>query len=150
MADENKNLPNFFLSIRLKYVKLGYHYLISNALYFLLLPAILVVLAHLSELTVDDFIDLRENLRFDFITVILCSVSIVFTCTLYLMSRPRKVYMVNFACYKPEPARMCTKELYMQLVKGTGTFTEESLTFKRKILEKSGIGQMTYGPEGLL
>ena len=59
MADEKKNLPNFSLSVRLKYIKLGYHYLLSNALYFLLLPVILAVLTHLSTLTVDDLIQLR-------------------------------------------------------------------------------------------
>ncbi|KAK1592350.1 hypothetical protein Q3G72_023443 [Acer saccharum] len=66
------------------------------------------------------------------------------------MSRPRKVYMVDFACYKPEPALMCTKELYMQIVKRVGKFTEESIAFKKKILERSGIGQTTYGSEGLM
>ncbi|TXG72154.1 hypothetical protein EZV62_000733 [Acer yangbiense] len=150
MAYENKNLPNFFLSIRLKYVKLGYNYLISNALYFFVLPVILVVLTHLSTLNIDDFIKLRENLRFNFVAIILCSVSIVFISTVYLMSRPRKVYMVDFACYKPEPALMCTKELYMKLVKQGGKFTEESIAFKKKILERSGIGDITYGPEGLM
>ncbi|KAL5852844.1 hypothetical protein ACOSQ3_007962 [Xanthoceras sorbifolium] len=147
---KNSNLPNLFLSVRLKYVKLGYHYLISNALYFFLIPLLVVVLTHLSTLTVDDFIQLWENLRFNFVTVILCSVSIVFTSTICLMSRPRKVYLVDFACYKPEPALMCSKEVYMQLVKQAGTFTEESLAFKKKILERSGVGQMTYGPEGLM
>ncbi|KAL5782735.1 hypothetical protein ACOSP7_007764 [Xanthoceras sorbifolium] len=152
MADnENKNLQNLFLSVRLKYVKLGYHYLISNALYFLVVPVIVVVLRHLSMLTVDDFIQLRENLRYNILAIVLCSVTIVFTSTIYLIiSRPRKVYMVDFACYKPEPARMCTKEFYMQLVKQAGTFTEESIAFKRKILGRSGVGQMTYGPEGLM
>ncbi|KAK2647140.1 hypothetical protein Ddye_022335 [Dipteronia dyeriana] len=150
MADEKINLPNFSLSVRLKYVKLGYHYLISNALYFLLLPIILAVLTHISMLTVDDLIQLRENLKINFVTVTLCSVCIVLTCTLYLMSRPRKVYMVDFACYKPKPALMCTKEHYIQIVKRVGKFTEESIAFKKKILERSGIGQATYGSEGLM
>ncbi|KAI9194141.1 hypothetical protein LWI28_003462 [Acer negundo] len=147
---QTTNLPNFFLSVRLKYVKLGYHYLISNALYFFLIPLLVVVLTHLSTLTVDDFIQLRENLRFNLVTVILCSVSIVVTCTIYLMSCPRKVYLVDFACYKPEPALMCSREFYTEIVKRTGKFTEESIAFKKKILERSGVGQMTYGPEGLM
>ncbi|KAK4855563.1 hypothetical protein QYF36_008537 [Acer negundo] len=58
--------------------------------------------------------------------------------------------MADFACYKPEPALMCSKELYMKLVKQGGKFTEESIAFKKKILERSGIGDMTYGPEGLM
>ncbi|KAK4855702.1 hypothetical protein QYF36_010003 [Acer negundo] len=45
---------------------------------------------------------------------------------------------------------MCSKELYMKLVKQGGKFTEESIAFKKKILERSGIGDMTYGPEGLM
>ncbi|PKI56451.1 hypothetical protein CRG98_023189, partial [Punica granatum] len=36
--DGKNKLPNFLLSVRLKYVKLGYHYLISNAMYLLLVP----------------------------------------------------------------------------------------------------------------
>ncbi|KAK0607949.1 hypothetical protein LWI29_023157 [Acer saccharum] len=147
---QTTNLPNFFLSVRLKYVKLGYHYLISNALYFFLIPLLVVVLTHLSTLTVDDFIQLRENLRFNFVTVILCSVSIVVTCTIYLMSCPRKVYLVDFACYKPDPALKCSREFYTDIVRRTGKFTEESIAFKKKILERSGVGQMTYGPEGLM
>ncbi|TXG72152.1 hypothetical protein EZV62_000731 [Acer yangbiense] len=147
---ENKNLPNFFLSVRLKYVKLGYHYLISNAFYMFLVPLLVVVITHLSTLTVDNFIKLQENLKLSFVTTILCSVAFVFTSTIYLMSRPRKVYMVDFACYKPEPARLCTKEYFMDIVQRAGTFTEESIAFKKKILERSGCGQMTYGPEGLM
>ncbi|KAI9194759.1 hypothetical protein LWI28_008955 [Acer negundo] len=147
---ENKNIPNFFLSVRLKYVKLGYHYLISNAFYMFLVPLLVVVITHLSTLTVDDFIKLQENLKHSFVATILCSVAFVFTSTIYLMSRPRKVYMVDFACYKPEPARLCTKEYFMDIVQRAGTFTEESIAFKKKILERSGFGQMTYGPEGLM
>ncbi|PKI56449.1 hypothetical protein CRG98_023187 [Punica granatum] len=38
IADSKNKLPNFLLSVRLKYVKLGYHYHISNAMYLLLVP----------------------------------------------------------------------------------------------------------------
>ncbi|KAK9930957.1 hypothetical protein M0R45_018258 [Rubus argutus] len=44
-------LPNFLLSVKLKYVKLGYHYLITNAMYILLIPLLAVAFAHLSTLT---------------------------------------------------------------------------------------------------
>ncbi|PKI46076.1 hypothetical protein CRG98_033531, partial [Punica granatum] len=104
------NLPNFLLSIRLKYVKLGYHYLISNAMYIFLMPLIGIALAHLSTLTVDDFLRLWDQLKFNLVSVVLCSTLIVFLATLYFMSRPRPIYLVNFACYRPDSERKCTRE----------------------------------------
>ncbi|KAL9410721.1 hypothetical protein AB3S75_044488 [Citrus x aurantiifolia] len=146
---KQENLPNFFLSIKLKYVKLGYHYLISNALYLLLVPLICILLTHLSTLTVDDFIQLWNELRFNFLTLLACLVSLVFISTIYLMSRPRTVYLVNFACYKPDPSEMCSAERLFRMAAKNGYFTEESLAFQKKVVERSGIGKMSGGPKSL-
>ena len=144
---KKNNLPNFFLSVQLKYVKLGYHYLVSNATYLMLMPVLCVIFAHLSTFTVDE---LWNQLKFNFVTVVLSSTSIVFTATLYFMSRPRKVYLVDFSCYKPGPAHIASRELFMQLSAASEIFTEQSLAFQKKILEKSGYGEMTYAPIGLM
>ncbi|KAL1154621.1 hypothetical protein V6Z11_A09G255100 [Gossypium hirsutum] len=146
----NNNLPNFLLSVRLKYVKLGYHYLISNAMYLMLVPLLAIASAHLSTLTVLDFVQLWDQLKFNLVSVTLCSGLLVFLATLYFMSRPRKVYLVDFACYKPEPERTCTREIFMERSGLTGSFTEENLAFQKKILERSGLGQKTYLPEAVL
>ncbi|XP_052188473.1 3-ketoacyl-CoA synthase 11-like [Diospyros lotus] len=146
----SNNLPNFLLSVRLKYVKLGYHYLISHAMYLFLIPLLGLVSVHLSTLGVEDFLHLWNQLKFNLVTVILCSALMVFLATLYFMSRPRKVYLVDFACYKPEPARTCTLEIFMERSALAGTFTEENLAFQKKILERSGLGQKTYVPEAIL
>ncbi|CAK9168511.1 unnamed protein product [Ilex paraguariensis] len=144
------NLPNFLLSVRLKYVKLGYHYLVTHAMYLLLVPLLGAVSVHLSTFTFEDLIQLWNQLKFNFVTVILCSSLMVFLATLYFMSRPRKVYLVNFSCFKPEPERMCTRELFMERSKQAGTFSEENLAFQKRILERSGLGQKTYFPEAIL
>ncbi|CAI9118332.1 OLC1v1019891C1 [Oldenlandia corymbosa var. corymbosa] len=143
-------LPNFLLSVKLKYVKLGYHYLITHAMYLLLIPLLGVVSVHLSTVTVEDLVLLWEQLRFNLVTVILCSALLVFLGTLYFMTRPRKVYLVDFACYKPGTEVMCPKELFMERSKQAGIFSEENLAFQKKILERSGLGQKTYFPEALL
>lgn len=143
-------LPNFLLSVKLKYVKLGYHYLITNAMYILLIPLLVVAFAHLSTLTVEDLACLWDQLKFNFVSVTVCSGLIVFLTTLYFTTRPRKVYLLNFACYKPEPERMCTREIFMDRSKLTGSFSDENLAFQQKILERSGLGQNTYMPEALL
>lgn len=149
-AKEANKLPNFLLSVRLKYVKLGYHYLISNAMYLLLVPLLLIASAHLSTLTIQDFVHLWNHLKFNLVSVTLCSSLIVFLGTLYFMSRPRKVFLVDFACYKPEPERICSRETFMDRSEGIGCFSDENLAFQKKILERSGLGQKTYFPEALL
>ncbi|KAH9764704.1 3-ketoacyl-CoA synthase 20 [Citrus sinensis] len=139
-GNNNNKLPNFLLSVRLKYVKLGYHYIISNALYLLLVPILIISSAHLSTLSVQDIVQLWNQLRYNLVTVTVCSSLMVFLGTLYFMSRPRKVYLVDFACYKPEPERS----------EQIGCFSEENLAFQKKILERSGLGQHTYFPEAVL
>jgi len=75
---------------------------------------------------------------------------LVFVITLYFMTRPRPVYLVDFACYKPDDERKCTREVFMRCSSLTGTFSESSLDFQRKILERSGLGEETYLPEAVL
>ncbi|MBA0599920.1 hypothetical protein Gorai_006120, partial [Gossypium raimondii] len=146
----NNNLPNFLLSVRLKYVKLGYHYVISNAMYLMLVPLLGIASVHLSTLTILDFVRLWDQLKFNLVSVTLCSGLLVFLATLYFMSRPRKVYLVNFACYKPEADSICTREIFMERSGLTGSFTGENLAFQKKILERSGLGQKTYLPEAVM
>ena len=136
-----KDLPNFLLSVRLKYVKLRYHYLISHAKYLVTIPLLGIVSVHLSTLKVED---LWDQLKYNLVAVILCSALMAFLGILYLMTRPKKVYLVDFACYKPGPEFMCTNELFMEKSRQTQSFSDEDLAFQKKILERSGLGQKTY------
>ncbi|XP_068649465.1 3-ketoacyl-CoA synthase 11-like [Aristolochia californica] len=149
-ARRRSSLPDFLQSVKLKYVKLGYHYVISHAMYLLLVPVAGLVSAHLSTLTPHDLHQLWNQLQYNLVTVVFCSILLVFLATLYFMTRPRAVYLVDFACYKPDPARMCTREIFMERSSLAGTFTEENLSFQKKILERSGLGQSTYFPESVL
>lgn len=143
-------LPDFKQSVKLKYVKLGYHYLITHGMYLFLTPLLAVIIAQISTFSFQDLCDLWDHLRFNLISVVLCSTLLVFLCTLYFMTRPQPVYLVNFACYKPDDARKCTRQIFMERSRLIGTFTEENLEFQRKILERSGLGEDTYLPEAVL
>ena len=136
--NQDNKKPN---SIIPKYVKFGYHYLISNAMYLLLVPLSITALTHLSK---DDFVHFSNHVMHNLVVVTLCIMIIVILATLHFMSRQRKVYLVNFSCYKPDHTLMCSNETFMKATKLTGSFTEESLAFQKKILERSGYGQKTY------
>lgn len=148
-ASSNR-LPDFKQSVKLKYVKLGYHYLITHGMYLFLTPLLGVVVAQISTFSFQDLCDLWDHLRFNLISVVLCSTLLVFLCTLYFMTRPQPVYLVDFACYKPDEARKCTRQIFMERSRLTGSFTEGNLEFQRKILERSGLGEDTYLPEAVL
>ncbi|KAL8128886.1 hypothetical protein V2J09_018041 [Rumex salicifolius] len=150
----NNRLPNFKLSVKLKYVKLGYHYLISKGVYvgLLLVPLIGVGPAHLSSLDRADLLRMWDLLRLNAAAAVVCSALLVFLGTVYCMSRPRMIYLLNFACYKPEPARKTPREVFMDRTVSSvqPEESQENIEFQRKIIERSGLGQDTYFPEALI
>ncbi|KAB2024145.1 hypothetical protein E1A91_D06G068100v1 [Gossypium mustelinum] len=119
-------------------------------MYLFLSPLVVVITAQLSTFSILDLYDLWEHLQYNLISVIICSTLLVFLSTLYFLTRPRPVYLVNFACYKPDESRKCPKRIFMDRSQLAGTFTEENLQFQRKILERSGLGEETYLPEAVL
>ncbi|KAF1001697.1 3-ketoacyl-CoA synthase 11-like [Apium graveolens] len=145
-----RKLPDFKQSVKLKYVKLGYHYLITHGMYLFLSPLVVILAAQLSTFSLQDIYILWDHLRFNLISVIVCSTLLVFLSTLYFLTRPRPVYLVNFSCYKPEEERKCTRQTFMEKSTLTGNFTDANLNFQRKILERSGLGEDTYLPEAVL
>ncbi|GMI94727.1 3-ketoacyl-CoA synthase 11 [Hibiscus trionum] len=143
-------LPDFKQSVKLAYVKLGYHYLITHGMFIFFTPFLLLLAAQLSAFSPQDLHVLWDQLPFDLVSVALCSTLLVFLSTLYFLTRPRPVYLVDFSCYKPDDARKCTNQIFMERSLSTGCFTGENLGFQRKILQRSGLGDSTYLPEAVL
>ncbi|KAG5591767.1 hypothetical protein H5410_042281 [Solanum commersonii] len=148
-SSNSRNLPDFKQSVKLKYVKLGYHYLITHGMYLFLSPLFVIITAQLSTFSPNDFYVLWDQLRFNLISVVICSTLLVFLSTVYFITRPSPVYLVNFSCYKPEDARKCTKGNFLEMSKSVGTFSDGNLEFQRKIVERSGLGDSTYLPEAV-
>ncbi|RAL38044.1 hypothetical protein DM860_000738 [Cuscuta australis] len=149
-SSSSKALPDFKQSVKLKYVKLGYHYLITHLMYLCLSPLVVLIAAQLSTFSFKDLYLLWDHLRFNLVSVIICSTLLVFLSTLYFLTRPRPVYLVDFSCYKPDDARKCTRQIFMERSRLTGSFSDENLEFQRKILERSGLGESTYLPDAVL
>ena len=138
-SEKNENLDNEPNSVKLKYVKLGYHYLVFNAMYIFLVP-LTIASTHLS---VEDFVRLFNYLKLNPLSFTLCAVLKVLLATLHFMRRPKQVYLLNFVCYKLEPGLICSQETFMKGAELSRSFSEESLAFQKKILEKSGYGPKT-------
>ncbi|KQK17805.1 3-ketoacyl-CoA synthase 11 [Brachypodium distachyon] len=148
-APEPRRLPDFLQSVRLKYVKLGYHHhLISHGKYLLLSPLMALAAVQLSTVSPGA---LWLQLRFiNLLSLLACSTLLFSLSTAYFLTRPRPVYLLDFACYKPEPERRCTRRTFMRCSEATGVFNAANLDFQRKILERSGLGEHTYLPPAVL
>lgn len=142
--------PDFKQSVKLKHVKLGYHYLITHGMYVFVTPLAAAIAAQLSTFSLQDIHDVWGHLQFNLMSMILCSGLLVFLATLYFFTRPRPVYLVNFSCYKPEEDRKCTRHAFLHRSRLAGFFTEENLEFQHRIIERSGLGDATYLPEAVI
>ncbi|KAL5558038.1 hypothetical protein UlMin_034249 [Ulmus minor] len=146
---QTRRLPDFLQSVNLKYVKLGYHYLISNLLTLCFVPLIIVTLIEASQMDLGDLRQLWLHLQYNLVSVIICSVFLVFGLTVYIMTRPRPVYLVDYSCYRAPDHLKAPFHQFMDHSKRTGDFNDSALEFQRKILQRSGLGEETYVPEAM-
>ncbi|TXG52216.1 hypothetical protein EZV62_021385 [Acer yangbiense] len=146
---QNRRLPDFLQSVNLKYVKLGYHYLVSNLFTLCFVPLITVISVEASRFNIDDLRQLWVHLQYNLVSVVICSAILVFGLTVYIMTRPTPVYLVDYACYRPPDELKAPYEKFMRHSRLQGDFDENSLEFQRKILERSGLGEETYVPEAM-
>ncbi|EFJ37673.1 hypothetical protein SELMODRAFT_75021 [Selaginella moellendorffii] len=144
-------LPDFLQSVRLKYVKLGYAYLLSRAAVLAItVPLLVAAASEISRLWIEDIIwMLWEHFRYNLLSLSLSSAALAFVATIYATTRPAPVLLMDFACYRPDDDRRCSRERFMRHSRHSGAFNEESLSFQAKILEKCGIGEESYVPRSL-
>ncbi|KAK8711392.1 hypothetical protein V6N13_146675 [Hibiscus sabdariffa] len=152
-----RRLPDFLQSVKLEYVKLGYGYLRYPAMilmFALIIPLSIITLVYLPGLKWDQNSELWTNqvLRLesiDAVSALAGSLVVFFLLGLYFAKRSRPVYLVDFACYKPEDGRKLSVNSFLKVSEDSGAFTKDTLEFQRKIITRSGLGEETYIPRGI-
>ncbi|KAI5669547.1 hypothetical protein M9H77_19400 [Catharanthus roseus] len=149
-----RRLPDFVQSVNLKYVKLGYHYLINHGIYLATVPVILLIFsAEVGSLSREEIwrkiLDTTAA-KYDLANVLSFLGLLVFTVSVYFMSLPRSIYLIDFACFKPHHDLKVTKDEFIEMARKSGKFDESSLEFQKRILESSGIGNETYVPKSIM
>ncbi|XP_021642002.2 3-ketoacyl-CoA synthase 10 isoform X1 [Hevea brasiliensis] len=147
-----RRLPDFLQSVNLKYVKLGYRYLINHAIYLATIPVLVLVFsAEVGSLSREElWRKLWEDARYDLVTVVSFFAVFVFTVSAYFTSRPRSIYLLGFACYRPHDDLKVSNDEFIELARKTGKYDEASLEFQTKILQSSGLGDETYIPKAVM
>ncbi|KAJ3694824.1 hypothetical protein LUZ60_000201 [Juncus effusus] len=139
--------PQFLNSIRLKYVKLGYQYLVNHILTFLLIPIIITILVELAHVGPDEIISLFRFLNeLDLIYIISSMLLVIIGATFYLMCKPRPVFLVDYACFRPLPNFRVPFSTFVEHSRLVPQFDEKTVRFQIRILERSGLGEETCLP----
>ncbi|KAJ4787262.1 3-ketoacyl-CoA synthase [Rhynchospora pubera] len=141
-----QRLPDFLQSVNLKYVKLGLRYTTNPTLY-ILLPLFLIAASVF--LRIDLILIMPSQFAIDPLIAATSASVMLILLTIYYLKQPRPVYLVEFACYKPEDESKISKSEFLDMTECTGAFNTESLDFQTKITVRSGLGDQTYLPPGI-
>ncbi|KAF5961478.1 hypothetical protein HYC85_002687 [Camellia sinensis] len=139
-------LPDFSSSVKLKYVKLGYQYLINHLLTFLLIPIMLSLLTHLLHLGPHELLAIWRSLHLDLLQILSSSFLVIFIATLYFMSKPRSIFLVDYSCYNPPVTCRVPFGTFMEHSRLILKDSPKSVDFQMRILERSGLGEETCLP----
>ncbi|KAM3269544.1 3-ketoacyl-CoA synthase 6 [Capsicum chacoense] len=127
-----------------KYVKLVYQYVVNHFLTCLLVPTMAMVLVQAIQLGPEAI-----YIQFDFTKTLCSSFLIFFVTILYFMSRPRGVYLVDYACYKPPVSCRVPFSTFMEHSRIILKSEPKSVEFQMRILERSGLGEETCLPPAI-
>ncbi|KAF7124918.1 hypothetical protein RHSIM_Rhsim12G0084300 [Rhododendron simsii] len=142
-------MPDFSNSVNLKYVKLGYQYLVNHFLTLSLVPIIVGVMVQLFRLGPNEISGLWTALWSDFVHVLCSCFVLIFAATLYFMSKPRPVFLVDYACYKPPVSCRVPFATFMEHSRLNLSEEPKSVDFQMRILERSGLGEETCLPPAI-
>ncbi|KAL1329305.1 3-ketoacyl-CoA synthase 1 [Arachis ipaensis] len=163
-----RKLPDFLQSVKLKYVKLGlldcgYSFNITTILItiFVMVPLFISFSSspflQLKNFNLDKLLELWSNLMaqppvlaLDKLIQLVAPPLFFFLLALYLAKRSKPVYLVDFACYKPEEERKISVESFLNMSEESGEFQDETLQFQRRISSRAGLGDETYLPRGVM
>ncbi|XP_062085417.1 3-ketoacyl-CoA synthase 7-like [Humulus lupulus] len=67
----------------------------------------------------------------------------------YLFYKTKRVYLVDFMCYRPPDAYRVPTSSFIEHIERLGKFNSETVEFQTKVLERSGIGSESYFPTGI-
>lgn len=130
------------------HARLLYHSLLSRLPHILFVTLLLVVAPPLaSTLSLDA---LWQEARANAAALVAASAVLAAATHAYAASRPRPVYLLDLAGYKPGPAHELTRSQALKQFGLAGGFDDESMAFQKRMMERSGLGEATHFPASLL
>jgi 3-ketoacyl-CoA synthase len=117
---------------------------VSNLLAVVAVPVAAAALLKAAELGPDELLARLRALRP--VHMFLATFVPAAAATVYLKLRPRAVYMVDYACFRPTPNCRVPFAAFQEHARVWPGFDERSVRFMTRLLERSGLGEETCLP----
>ncbi|KAL7101745.1 hypothetical protein ACP275_08G073900 [Erythranthe tilingii] len=145
MAETTAAPPNSPTTVKLKYVKLVYQYLVNHILTLVSIPVILSLL----RVGPAEILSLYNSLHLNPVQILCSAFLAVLISTVYFMSKPRSIYLVDYSCYKPPVTCRVPFSTFMEHSRLILNQNPKSVDFQMRILERSGLGEETCLPPAI-
>ncbi|CAH9067201.1 unnamed protein product, partial [Cuscuta europaea] len=142
--------PHTNSSAKPKYLKVVYQYIVNHFLTLLLVPVTAAVTVQVLRLGPEEIVIFWNSLIHTDPLTVLCSLFfVVFVATVYFMSKPRSIYLVDYACYKAPVSFRAPFSAFMEHSRLNLKDNPKSVEFQMRILERSGLGEETCLPPAI-
>lgn len=108
-----------------------------------------VVAVAVKELLVRLYGAIVESEGFEIFSPAVKTTALVLAVAAWMIRRDSPIYMLSFATFKAPEGWKCTHDEIVEMMKRQNCFTQESLNFLRRILDRSGTGPATAWPPGI-
>ena len=92
----------------------------------------------------------ETELTVSLLSFVLTCIVLVGILVTYYAKRSPPVYLLGYHCYKAPAHLKIGYELFMEKTRKKGVFTEDAIKFQEKVISRSGLGEETYLPEGIM
>jgi len=114
------------------------------------LETISAVFLAINELLVGLFYAVYDSHGWVLFSPVVKGTALALIVALWYIRQESPIYLMSFATFKAPDSWKVSHAQLIQMMRNQGTFSEESLQFMARILERSGTGQATAWPPGIV
>lgn len=108
------------------------------------------IVGEVSLLFISLYESIAESRGFSIFSPAVKTTALVLLIMTWILRRQGPVYLLSFATFKAPQSWKVTHDELMEIMRRQKCFTDESLEFLSKILQRSGTGQATAWPPGIV
>ncbi|XP_057778731.1 3-ketoacyl-CoA synthase 7-like [Salvia miltiorrhiza] len=90
-----------------------------------------------------------DSSEFSVAAAVVVAVSVAVAVAVLMYKRSKKVYLLDFKCYQAPSHYRVPFSALMEHLQIMGRWSSEAMDFQKKVMERSGIGNQTYLPDGM-
>lgn len=108
-----------------------------------------VVVVAVKDLLIRLYLSIAESEGFEIFSPAVKTTALILAVAAWMVRRDSPIYLLSFETFKAPDDWKCNQDEIIEIMKRQKCFTQESLNFMRRILDRSGTGPATAWPPGI-